>query len=933
MVAPASTLPAVNVAEFVGKWKGSTRSERAASQEHFIDLCRLLDAPTPNEDPTGESYAFEKGAEKISGEGGFADVWKRGHFAWEYKGKRKDLKAAYGQLLLYREALENPPLLIVCDLERFEIHTNFTGTAKQVHSFSLADLALDPAEPLRVLRAVFFSPEDLRPEQTREQLTEEAARHFAAIAGSLRDKGHDPDKVAHFLTKLLFCLYAEDSGLLPAGLLNRLTEATVRRPELFAAGLTDLFAKMSRGGGLFGTEEVQWFNGGLFDGPDILPMETEEIAVLGLVASLDWSQIEPAIFGTLFERGLDPSKRSQLGAHYTDRFSIEVLVEAVVVRPLRRELEQMKTEVESLLAAGNKPRIKPTRAKRTRNDPVGPWEAFLVRLRSVTVLDPACGSGNFLYIALHALKDLEREALHWGSETLGVPIQLPQVNPTAVKGIELNHYAAELARVTIWIGEIQWMLQHGFAYLRDPILRPLDAIQSIDAVIDLADPGHPAEPEWPDAEFIVGNPPFLGGKLLRRGLGDEYVDALFGVYEGRVPREADFVTYWFEKARALVEAKRVARVGLLATQGIRGGANRRVLERIQQTGDIFMAISDRPWILEGAAVHVSFVAFDDGSETERELDGLAVSTINPDLTSGVDLTRATRLTENRNTAFMGDTKGGSFDIDEGVAMRLLAEPNPDGRSNSDVVRPWVNGQDINGRPRGRWIIDFPPGTKEKEAALYEAPFEYLLQHVKPERDASRTTIEEWWLHERPRPELRAALRGVRRYIGTARLTKHRIFVWLERETLPDSQVIAIARDDDFTFGVLHSRVHETWARRTGTQLRERESGFRYTPTTTFETFPFPEPTDEGRVAIDSAVQRLGELRDGWLKARPDRTLTGLYNEDPTWLHHAHVELDRAVLKAYGWPESISEEELLQRLLEQNQDRSSDGLQLTESLGS
>jgi hypothetical protein len=189
----------------------------------------VLGAPTPNEDPTGDTYAFEKGAEKTGGGDGFADVWKRGHFGWEYKGKKRDLGAAYSQLLLYREALENPPLLVVCDLDRFEVHTNFTGTAKKVYPFSLADLATDPAEPLRILRAVMFSPDDLRPEETREQLTEEAARHFAAIASSLRGKGHDPDKVAHFLTKLLFCLYAEDSGLLPRGLLNRFTEATVRR--------------------------------------------------------------------------------------------------------------------------------------------------------------------------------------------------------------------------------------------------------------------------------------------------------------------------------------------------------------------------------------------------------------------------------------------------------------------------------------------------------------------------------------------------------------------------------------------------------------------------------------------------------------------------------------------------------------------------------
>jgi type II restriction/modification system DNA methylase subunit YeeA len=684
---------------------------------------------------------------------------------------------------------------------------------------------------------------------------------------------------------------------------------------------------MSVGGGLYGTEEIQWFNGGLFDGADVLPLDTNEGAVLGIVAALDWSQVEPAIFGTLFERGLDPGKRAQLGAHYTDRLSIEVLVDSVVVRPLRREFETMQAQVEALLAAGHKPRAASSRAKRAKNDPIGAWEAFLARLRSVTVLDPACGSGNFLYVALHALKDLEREALHWGSETLGVSIQLPQISPTAVKGIELNHYAAELARVTIWIGEIQWMLQNGFAYLRNPVLRQLESIQSVDALLDLSAPDHPREPNWPDAEFIVGNPPFLGSRLLRRGLGEEYVDALFNVYEGRVPRDADFVTYWFEKARALVESGRVQRAGLLATQGIRGGANRRVLERIKETGDIFMAVSDREGVLEGAAVHVSFVAFDDGSETDRTLDDVPVPEINADLTAGIDLTAAPPLVENEGIAFQGPVKVGAFDITGDLAQEMLAAPNPDGRSNADVVRPWVNGTDITRRPRGMYIIEFNEDLSEAEAALYEAPFEYVRARVRPtrERNRDRQRRENWWRLGRSGGDLRAATINLERLIVTPRVSKHRIFAWVPSTTLPDSAVVAIARDDDFTFGVLHSRVHETWARRVGTQLRERESGFRYTPRTTFEPFPFPRPNNDQRAAIEEAARHLVELRDGWLKARPDRTLTMLYNEDPTWLHHAHVQLDGAVLDAYGWPIDLDEEGLLTQLLALNAVRTAEGV--------
>jgi type II restriction/modification system DNA methylase subunit YeeA len=395
--------------------------------------------------------------------------------------------------------------------------------------------------------------------------------------------------------------------------------------------------------------------------------------------------------------------------------------------------------------------------------------------------NPAGGPERLLlYLALQALKDLEREAILWASLTMNTPMQFPEVGPQAVLGIELNSYAAELARVVIWIGEIQWMISNGFAYVRDPILKPLDTIEQRDAVLDLSDPDRPSEPAWPSATVIIGNPPFIGGKLMRSNLGEEYVDALFKVYDGRVPREADFVCYWHEKARAMVEAGAVSRVGLLATQGIRGGANRRVLERMKATGDIFLAWADEPWVLEGAAVHVSFVGFDDGTEQERHLDGQLVSEINADLTSGIDLTGVRRLPENRGIAFMGDTKGGPFDISADVAETLLAIPNPDGRSNRDVVRPWVNGLDVTRRPRNMWIIDFGTSMPVEEAALYEAPFEHVKEHVMPTRIANRRAsyAERWWLHMEPRPEMRKALSGLQRYVGTPRLTKHRLFVWL-----------------------------------------------------------------------------------------------------------------------------------------------------------
>ncbi len=949
----------ITPSEFAAKWKGSTRTERAAAQEHFIDLCRMLGFPTPNDaDPHGDWYAFEKGATKQSGGEGWADVWKKGHFAWEYKGKRKDLGAAYQQLLQYREALENPPCLVVCDLERFEIHTNFTGTKTAIHSFTLDDLLAAPAEPLRLLKAVMQNPEALKPAQTREQVTEVAATQFAGLAEKLHKRGHEPHEVAHFLNKLLFCFFAEDIGVLPRGLVTRLIDATRQKPAQFSALLKELFGRMADGGGYFGTEHIEWFNGGLFDGGDVLPLEADDLAILLKAAKLDWSSIEPAILGTLFERGLDPAKRSQLGAHYTDKASILRVVEPVVMAPLRREFTAMKARVLKLLSAGKKP----TDQAKAKDNPNNVFRAFLARLRAVRVLDPACGSGNFLYVTLQLLKDLEKEALIWGAQAMSRPQEFPGVGPEVVHGIELNEYASELARVTIWIGEIQWMVSNGFGYRTNPILRPLQSVECRDAILDLADPKHPRRAAWPKAEYIVGNPPFLGSKRVRGELGDGYVNALFEAWDGQVPREADFVCYWHEKARQEIESGRASRAGLLATQGIRGGANQLVLKRIKETGQLFFAWSDLEWVVEGAAVRISIIGQDDGSEVQKHLDGKAVEVIHADLTGGsgavADLTQAVRLKENRNTSFMGDSKGGAFDISYEVAQKLIgAGPNPHGKPNTDVVVPWVNGFDITGRPRDMFMVDFGTGMSEKQAALYEAPFEYVKEKVRDVRAASRTTIDAWWLHERPRPELRKAIAPLQRFIVTVRHAQHRLFTWVEKPVLPDSALIVFARDDDFTFGVLHSRAHVAWALAKGTQLEDRP---RYTPTTTFETYPFPwrldlpeaKLTPEQRAhrhAIAAAAKALHQTRARWLNP-PEltkldvpvapgipprilpaseqaaaelskRTLTDLYNEPPTWLRHLHEQLDAAVLAAYGWPEDIADGDLLARLLKLNQERS------------
>ena len=889
--------------EFIERWRNAGFGERQGAQSFFNDLCAVVGHPTMAAYGDPDRFTFEKWVP-----GGFADAYYEEHFGWEFKGQDAQLDGAFDQLLRYQVHLKTPPLLIVSSFQTIRIQTNFPGMETARYDLGIGDL--EQPERLGLVRDAFFAPHRFR-ERLRsvDTVTRDTASLFQSIVVDMEARNEDPKRLARYLNQLVFCLYSEDAGLLPEGLFTRIVGQHYRDPATFNEAIRSLFTLMSTGGHA-GADQIPHFNGDLFNVVDTVELSTVALQRLGEACERNWRDIEPSIFGTLFERALDASKRAQTGAHYTGADDIELVVEPVVMTPLRREWETTRRTANNLLDEDD------------RNGAHAHLDAFRERLTSVRVLDPACGSGNFLYIALRLLLDLEREVIDFAAVQGWHGLQ-PRVQPAQMLGLEVNHYAAELARTALWIGYIQWHQANGFPYTQRPILTPLDTIRQTDAVLDLSDPDNPAEPAWPAAEFIVGNPPFLGGKLLRNGLGNEYVDALFKRYDGKVPAEADLVCYWFDKAQQAIEAGHTNRAGLLATQGIRGGANRKVLQRIKETGDIFMAWSDHPWVLEGAAVHISIVGFDDGSEGERALDGQSVPAINANLTVGVDLTAAKRLKENLGIAFMGDTKGGPFDIPDELAQRMLSSPNPHGKSSEEVVQPWVNGRDITGRRRGMWIIDFGDMSLE-QAARYEAPFEYVNSNVRPQREKSKSTIANWWLHERPRPEMRAALDGIHRYIVTPRVSKHRLFAWMGSETLSDSAIIAFAKDDDSTFGVLHSRFHELWALAMGTQLETRP---RYTPTTCFETFPFPRPMKEHREVIGAAAAELNRMREGWLN--PDgisagdlrrRTLTNLYNQRPRWLDNIHTRLDAAVADAYGWPADLPDGEILERLLALNLER-------------
>ncbi len=918
---------------FVATWRGNTSTERQVYQQHFLDLCALVGHPTPVQlDPENKFFTFEAGAAKLSGGQGWADVWFKGHFAIEYKGPDKSLGRAYEQLLQYRESLENPPLLVTGNTQEFFIHTNFTNSVKRVVHVTLDDL-LTP-QGVQHIRNLFYNPEAFRPEQTAAQVTEEAAARFARLADHLRKWGHAPHDIAHYLIRLLFCLFAEDIDLLPRELFTRLVENGRRNPAHFNRQVRQLFQAMADGGG-FGEHQLRYFDGGLFDEAAVLDMDGDGVAILHGITALDWAAIEPAIFGTLFTRSLDPAQRAKLGAQYTSREDILLIVEPVLLAPLRREWAEVKRSAQALVQKRDNAATRGA-ATRADNELRTLLLGFAERLATIRVLDPACGSGNFLYVALRLLLDLWKEVAIFSAQAgLSILAPLPGLapSPEQLYGIEINDYAHELAQATVWIGYFQWLHDNGYGFVSEPILKPLDNIKLMDAILAYAADGKPVEPAWPAAEVIVGNPPFLGGNKVRQELGNHYVEALFGLYAGRVPAFADLVCYWFEKAQAMIRADQLKRAGLLATQAIRGGANRAVLDRIKQEGDIFLAYSDRDWVLDGATVHVSMVGFDNGDEQDRRLNGQKVERINADLTAAADVTTAKSLAEMLGIAFVGDTKKGKFDIPGPVAEAMLAdERHPEGKSNRDVIRPWINGLDITGRPRGMWIIDFGVELPLSDAAQYHEPFEFVRLHVKPERDKVRNPRESklWWIHGRAAPDLRKAVEELDRYIATPRVAKHRIFVFVDSGTLPDGQVVIFARSDEYFLGVLHSHLHEAWSRSTGTQLREAESGFRYSQTMTFETFPFPwppgtEPTDDLRVqAIAAAAAELVAQRDAWLnppgldeKELQKRTLTNLYNARPDWLAAAHRRLDAAVYAAYGWPEDLADEEILARLLALN----------------
>ncbi len=995
---------------FIERWQAANGSERANYQLFLTELCELLGLPRPEpaaDDTRDNAYVFERRVDIHNADGrvnrGFIDLYRRGSFVLEAKQTGRELDSdgwdramlrAQNQAEHYARALPaaegRPPFLVVVDVGRsIELYAEFTRTGSTYvpypdpahHRIRLEDLRDDAIRER--LKQLWLTPLSLDPARESARVTRQIADRLARLAKSLEADGHAPPRVAHFLMRALFTMFAEDVGLLPAvegrGAFTTLLESLREHPEHFAPALESLWQTMNQGG--FDPRlmaRIRRFNGGLFATPDVIPLTREQIDLLHAAARADWRHVEPTIFGTLLERALDTRERHKLGAHYTPRAYVERLVLPTLIEPLRRDWQTVQIAALALRAQG-----KPDRAR----DEV---RAFHHQLCHTRVLDPACGSGNFLYVALEHMKRLEGEVLNLLTdlgETQGrLDMAGVTVDPHQFLGLEINPRAAAIAEMVLWIGYLQWhyRLNKHLDTLPDPVLRDFhniehrDALMAYDGVdyaldetgkpltrwdgvtfksspvtgepipdetarVPLERYRNPRKAQWPQADFIVGNPPFIGASTLRRALGDGYVDAVRATWP-EVPESADFVMHWWHIAAEAVRAGQARQFGFITTNSIKQTFNRRVVEAQLGAGKtplaLAFAIPDHPWVdaADGAAVRIAMTVggLDAGeglllnvtAERETGEDAHEVTLarreglLHADLTIGANVAGAVTLQANEELSNRGVSLfGAGFIVTPAQAASLGLGREPD---IEHLIRAYRNGRDLTDKPRGVMVIDLFGLASDEVRHRYPAIYQWLLERVKPERDNNNRESRKrnWWLFGETNPKLRRQLANLPRYIATVETAKHRVFQFLDADILPDNMLVNIAVEDALHLGVLSSRIHVAWALAAGGRLGMGNDA-RYNKTRCFETFPFPEATPEQAERIRSLAEQIDAHRKRQQAAHPELTLTGLYNvleklrtgdtlsaKDKA-IHEAglvsvlkalHDDLDRAVFSAYGWGE-------------------------------
>jgi hypothetical protein len=1055
---------------FIAEWRDTGGSELANTQSFIHGLTSLLGVAAPRgakADDVTNDYVFERRVFQDNGDGtssfGRIDCYKRGCFILEAKqgseadraaadkgeddldifgqtaktrvargtarrgtpGWAKAMVQAKGQAERYAKALPIdhgwPPFLLVADIGYcIEVYADFTGTGKAYAQFPdraryrimLEDLRDDEVRDR--LRAIWTDPKSLDPTARAARVTRDIADLLATVARRLEKRGYDAETTSGFLMRVLFTMFAEDSKLIPEGSFTQLLKNQRAHPEHLEHQLSALWAAMDKGefSPALGVP-LRKFNGYLFKERTALPLDAEELEVLIQAAEHVWTEVEPAIFGTLLERALNPKERAKLGAHYTPRAYVERLIGPTIMEPLRADWDGVRGAAATLIEEGKADEAKAF------------VEAFHSRLAQTRVLDPACGTGNFLYVAMARMKELEGEVLdllvELGDDQYVAELTGHTITPENFLGIEINPRAAAIAQLVLWIGYLQWHFRVNGADRTppEPILRDVKTIENRDALIEwdekvaeLDENGDPVTrwdgetmkehpvtgkkvpdetarvevyryvkpraAKWPKADFIVGNPPFIGGKDVRDRLGDGYFKALFATTD--VPESADFVMHWWDKAAIAVRKAGTRRFGFVTTNSITQVFSRRVIAKHLDAKDrvsLMFAIPDHPWVDEkdGAAVRIAMTVATSGKASGQRWsvvdesdapDHLVytekVGQITADLRIGPDVTSVIRIRANERLASRGvQLMGDGFIVTpeqaDALDMVRVLPPQPaaqaEGASplrirtdaqNPAVIFDYRNGRDLAARPRGVQVIDLFGLSEAEVRAQHPAVYQHILALVKPHRDQNHRASyrENWWLFGEQRSELRKALRDVNRYIATIETAKHRVFQFLPMSILPDNKLACIALDDGYHLGVLSSGIHVSWSLSVGGLLEDRPV---YVKSQCFDPFPFPADVPEAlKDKIRAEAEALDALRKRVLESHEDLTLTKLYNvlealregraltdaerdmHDRglvTLIRQHHDAIDALVAEAYGWPVDLSDEEILTRLVALNKERAAE----------
>jgi hypothetical protein len=1033
---------------FVERWLPSGGAERANYQSFLNELCDVLGVPRPDPtvpDDAHNAYVFERQVFFDNGDGttslGWIDLYRRGHFVLEAKqgtekkehqtktltgAKPKKKKgtairgtkawddamiAAKGRAEQYARALPViegwPPFIVTVDIgHSFETYADFTMSGREylpfpdARSHRIPFSELDKPEYQERLRLIWIDPLALDPSRKSAKVTGEIAAQLGLLAKSIEASGYSPERVASFLMRCIFTMFAEDVNLLPGASFNELLESLRGNVGIFTDMVGSLWQSMADGGfSPILKKKLLRFNGGLFETAEVLPVTEEQLELLVAASQADWRDVEPAIFGTLLERALDPLERHKLGAHYTPRAYVERLVLPTVIEPLREEWTAVRAAGVTLARSGK------------LDEAVEEVRSFHRRLCRVRVLDPASGSGNFLYVTLEHMKRLEGEVLDalegFGEKQVALEHTGLTVDPHQLLGLEANPRAAAISDLVLWIGYLQWHFRtRGEVMPPEPVLRKFNNIENRDAVLayDRVEPvtdeagravtrwdgrtytRHPAtgeevpdetartplvryinprRAEWPEADFIVGNPPYIGARRIRQALTDEYVETLRANYD-EVPETCDYVMYWWHKAATEVESGRVSRFGFITTNSIVQSYSRGLIEKHLHEEEgvrIIFAIPDHPWVeaSDGAAVRVAMavvtskqdylgsailahVAKEEGEKVTLVQD--RVTYINESLKSAPEAQNIEPLRANKDMCFQGVVPSG-----EGFKLGSdeLSKLGYDESSLPPVIRKYIIGRDLVQHHQPKFIIDFCGLSEEEARTQWPELYQWVLDRVKQEREAKtgsgRTKdadeyARNWWLFAKTRPVMRRALKDLKRFIVTPYTAKHRPFIFVEAATLPDAMAYAIASDDAYVLGILSSRVHVRWALNAGGRLGIGNDP-RYTSKVTFMPFPFPDCNAAQKVSI----RKLGEALDAHRKRQqaqhPKLTVTDMYNvleklrsgdalsekERVTheqglisMLGQLHDDLDAAVLAAYGWPATLTNEEVLEYLVTLNAER-------------